>query len=301
MPYLGTNPNAASGYSGYSGYSGNSTSGFSGISGYSGISGFSGISGSAAASGFSGYSGTSGYSGVSGYSGISGFSGDSTSGFSGDSGISGYSGISGFSGASGISGYSGYSGISGFSGYSGYSGVSGYSGISGFSGQSGVAGAETITYTNTFTAGNVIKKTSGGYALAQANTVANAEAIGVVQSATGANFTVVYVGAITGLSGLIDGDVYFLSDTVPGSAAIVEPTTLGSVSKPILVATGTTTGIVLNMRGILNGSQTNTFVTSVPATSASPGEEGYWAVDSTHFYVYDNSTSKWRRTVISGF
>ena len=55
------------------------------------------------------------------------------------------------------------------------------------------------------------------------------------------------------------------------------------------------------MRGILNGSQTNTFVTSVPATSASPGEEGYWAVDSTHFYVYDNSTSKWRRTVISGF
>jgi hypothetical protein len=58
---------------------------------------------------------------------------------------------------------------------------------------------------------------------------------------------------------------------------------------------------VLNMRGILNGSQTNTFVVSVPATSASAGAAGYWAVNSTHFYVYDASTSAWRRVAISAF
>jgi hypothetical protein len=55
------------------------------------------------------------------------------------------------------------------------------------------------------------------------------------------------------------------------------------------------------MRGILNGSQTNTFNVSVPATSASAGAAGYWAVDSSYFYVYDNTTSAWRRAPILAF
>ena len=191
--------------------------------------------------------------------------------------------------------------MSGAASASGFSGYSGYSGISGFSGAAGLAGAETVIYANSFVTGNVIKKTSGGYALAQADTVANAEAIGVIQTANASQFDVVYVGAITGLSNLIDGEVYFLSDTVAGSATSVEPTTLGSVSKPIFVATSTSTAVVLNMRGILNGSQTNTFIVSVPTTSASAGAAGYWAVDSNYFYVYDSSTNAWRRTSIAAF
>jgi hypothetical protein len=180
-------------------------------------------------------------------------------------------------------------------------GTSGYSGYSGYSGINGEGVVETITYNNSFAAGDVLKKTSGGYAKAQADTAANAEVVGIVQSATGAAFTIVYTGPITGFTGLTDGTVYFLSDSVAGAITATPPTALNAINKPVLVATSTTGGVIVHMRGVQNGNQVSTFLTSVPATTATAGSSGQWAVDSTHFYVYDTSTSPWRRAGISTF
>ena len=42
-------------------------------------------------------------------------------------------------------------------------------------------------------------------------------------------------------------------------------------------------------------------VTTVPATSASAGQQGSIAIDSNYLYVYDQSTSAWRRISIAAF
>jgi len=124
----------------------------------------------------------------------------------------------------------------------------------GGSNASGVSTSNTITYTNTFSAGNVISRVLSGYALALADTSSDAEVIGVVQYATPTQFTVVYSGLIGGLTGLSDSSVYFLSDTVPGSATLTPPTAVTSISKPVFVAVGATSAIVINQRGIANQS-----------------------------------------------
>ena len=159
----------------------------------------------------------------------------------------------------------------------------------------------SITYNNSFAAGDIVYRTVGGYAKSKADSAANAEVHGVVQSATGTDFVVVYSGPITGLTGLNDSTVYFLSDTVAGSATQTAPTTLGSINKPVFVATSATTAIIVNMRGIANGNQISTFLTSVPALTSSAGGSGYWAVNDTHFYVYSTVSNVWRRVAISTF
>lgn len=180
------------------------------------------------------------------------YPGRTFSGFSGYSGISGYSSNSGVSGYSGTSGTSGISGVSAYSGTSGYSGVSGFSAISGFSGTS-ASGSQTISQTSHgFVAGDVLYRTSGSYAKAKADAAATSDAVGVVESVLSANsFVIIISGAITGLSGLTDGVTYFLSPSTAGLLTATEPVAVGHVSKPILQATGTTTGIVLIDRGIV--------------------------------------------------
>ena len=218
------------------------------ISGYSGVSGYSGYSGEIGSSGYSGFSGASGYygqDGASGYSGVSGYSGPA-----GQAAASGYSGYSGEIGGSGYSGISGYSG-SGVSGYSG-SGVSGFSGLN-------APLLQTITYNNSFTPGQVIYKTSGGYALARADAVETAEAIGVIQDANATQFTVVINGAISNLTGIVDAAYYYLSESVAGGLTTTAPGLSGQVIKPILIGTSTTTGIVVEYPGVLIGSTNNGF------------------------------------------
>lgn len=226
-------------------------------------SGGSGVSGYSGASGYSGEVGVSGYSGEVGISGYSGYSGETgSSGYSGQDGASGYSGYSGFDGASGYSGQDGLSGYSGVAGASGYSGETGPVGDSGYSGYSGASGSnapliQTITYNNAFSAGQAIYKTSGGYALARADAVETAEVIGVVQSATATEFVLVINGFITGLTGIVDASYYYLSDTVAGGLTTTAPEADGSVIKPILIGTSTTTGVVVEYPGVVIGSTNN--------------------------------------------
>jgi len=130
----------------------------------------------------------------------------------------------------------------------------------GFSGFSGYAGTSlyTAVYNNSFSPGQVIYRTSGGYALAQANSAATSDAIGVVQSANATSFTAVINGVVTGLSGLTDSYQYYLSDTVPGLLTTTVPTAVGSVIKPMLIATGAASGIVVEFAGAVIGSSTGT-------------------------------------------
>jgi len=47
------------------------------------------------------------------------------------------------------------------------------------------------------------------------------------------------------------GVVYFLSPTTLGAITSTEPSAIGEISKPILIATSTTTGNILRYRGII--------------------------------------------------
>jgi len=138
-------------------------------------------------------------------------------------------------------------------------GASGYSGISGFPGTSVIS----VTYNNNFQPGQAIYRvqptsaTLAGYALACANAASSVEVIGVVQAATIFNFAAVVNGSITGLSGLSDGVQYYLSDTYPGTLTTTPPSAINSIIKPVMIATGTTTGQVVEYPGLLiSGLQT---------------------------------------------
>ena len=135
----------------------------------------------------------------------------------------------------------------------GLPGVSGYSGYTGFSGAASTA-VFTATYNNTFSPGQAIYKISGGYALAQANAVSSCDVLGIVQTANPTSFTAVTFGTITSLSGLTDGTGYFLSDTTAGALISAQPAATGSVIKPLLIATSTSTGVVVEYPGALIGS-----------------------------------------------
>lgn len=109
--------------------------------------------------------------------------------------------------------------------------------------------------------GSVVRITTTGYTLAQANDPDAAEMIGVLSSLN-TNYSVVTTsGKITGnfssVAGgtLSPGCVYFLSPTSKGNITTTEPTTIGYVSKPVIVGLGETAGLVLQYRGnYLNGS-----------------------------------------------
>jgi hypothetical protein len=109
----------------------------------------------------------------------------------------------------------------------------------------------TVTQDNAFSPGDAI--TAAPYDLAKADSAADAEAIGIISSATDTQFTVVLAGVITGLSSLTPGTVYFLSATSAGELTPDEPTTNGQVTKPMLVALSETSGIVINFRGEVLG------------------------------------------------
>lgn len=102
-----------------------------------------------------------------------------------------------------------------------------------------------------FVAGDVLKKSGGVWAKAQANSAANSEVLGVVESVTTNTFRLVFAGEIT-LSGLTTETNYFLSSATAGATTTTEPTTSGTVSKPVFYSISTTTAIVQIQRGIVN-------------------------------------------------
>lgn len=119
-----------------------------------------------------------------------------------------------------------------------------------------------------FIIGDVIRYdiTGQSWKKAIATTAEYAEAAGIVQSSTANAFNIIYEGKITGLSGLSGGCVYFLSPSVSGQYTATEPSVVGQVSKPILLASSVTEGTVLSYRGYIVDNEagydasTNVFV-----------------------------------------
>jgi hypothetical protein len=139
------------------------------------------------------------------------------------------------------------------------------SGLTGYSGYSGYSGIPTITTTvsqsaHNFSLGNIIRVSGANtYTLAQANNATNAEAVGIVTSIIDGNSFIYtqYGPATSGVPSDVEGTALFLSDTIPGLLTPVEPTTTGTVSKPMAIITQSGVQMeVLNMRGLIIGSTT---------------------------------------------
>lgn len=120
--------------------------------------------------------------------------------------------------------------------------------------QAAVAG-DTVTDKNVlqtahgFSVGQVVYETGSGFALAKANAAATSLYAGVISKVEDANhFDIVYSGVITGLSGLSAGTMYYLSAATAGATTSTAPSS-ANYQVPILVATGSTTGIVYSARG----------------------------------------------------
>jgi hypothetical protein len=129
--------------------------------------------------------------------------------------------------------------------------------------------SKVISQANTFAVGDVVYLNGTIYQKAQANSSTTSEAVGIVSKASSTKFTLTEIGYVKNLSGLVAGGVYFLSDSVAGGLTINEPVVLGSVSKPMLIADTTTSGYVLNYRGVIvGGTNARTQINLSATTSA---------------------------------
>ena len=146
------------------------------------------------------------------------------------------------------------------------------------SGGSGESVTKSISQTSHgFSVGDVLKYASSTYSKAQADSGANAEVVGIVSAVADANtFTLLTSGYISTLSGLTANTTYFLSASTAGALTATEPSTVGQISKPLLVAVSTTAGYFTNMRG-------------VAITSSSPGFDPF----SGNLIQIDWSASSW--------
>lgn len=109
--------------------------------------------------------------------------------------------------------------------------------------------------------GDVVRFDGANYVKAKADLAANAEVVGIVSIVvTTGIFRMVTGGKISGLSGLTAGTVYFLSASTAGALTATEPTTIGYVSKPLLIADSTTSGYLFNFRGSVISGMSAPFI-----------------------------------------
>jgi len=121
-----------------------------------------------------------------------------------------------------------------------------------------------------FAVGDLIYYTGSAYAKAVASAASTAEVVGIVSAvADTSNFTLLFIGEVTGLSGLTAGSVYFLDPSTAGAMTATEPTTTGYISKPVFVATSTTAGYFFNYRGTTVGSATSTLAQDIQSGDGS--------------------------------
>lgn len=99
------------------------------------------------------------------------------------------------------------------------------------------------------------------YLRAQANSEANANFIGVIESINANDFVVVYSGEISLpdsvmslVSGYTGSQIFYLSATNPGKLSATPPTNPGHVIKPVVITTGTVEDTYGNIDGIVVNS-----------------------------------------------
>lgn len=139
------------------------------------------------------------------------------------------------------------------------------------------ANRKTITQVNHgFAVGTPVRLLSNGtYTEARADNAENAEVVGLVSAKNGANeFELTFIGEIFGNfsqvvengANLVAGQTYYLSPTAAGKLTPVQPTSAGMVHKAVLIATSTTSGVVLPFTGGLLTSALAVSSTSSVAT-----------------------------------
>ncbi len=103
-----------------------------------------------------------------------------------------------------------------------------------------------------FVVGDLIYHNGTIYAKSRADVEATAEVLGMVAAVAGVDdFTLQMDGYITGLSGLTAGTVYYLSTATAGAMQSTAPATLGHVDKPVFMASSTTAGYIMLLRGMV--------------------------------------------------
>lgn len=153
--------------------------------------------------------------------------------------------------------------------------------------------SETVITPNSWMAGNVLRRTASGYVLAQANSVLGiASLVGVVQSASASQYTVVYGGILTiPAHGFTIGSSLYLSPATAGALTSVAP------QAPLYTVP---VGVVLDVNRILL-SIINPPPLSVPiygidtgtlnaySSSVSPAPSAYYA--GLEFFLIPNVTN----------
>lgn len=154
-----------------------------------------------------------------------------------------------------------------------------------------------LTKTNHgFTIGTVVRyDATTGYTAAQADSTENAEALGMVSYAKGSEFEVTYSGEIRGDfrasnaagSHLSAGIAYFLSAATGDAGKFTEsaPSSVNQVKKPMMVATGTGEGLVVNYIGGIIQDATEASATSQRITiNTNPDSTG---ITANYFLIGD--------------
>lgn len=105
-----------------------------------------------------------------------------------------------------------------------------------------------------FAVGDVVYFNGSTYAKAISTAANTSEVVGVVSKVVNVFvFEVTSLGEIDGLTGLVAGEVYFLSADTAGALTVTEPSVIGQVSVPIGVASSTTELYVAPKRGVVVG------------------------------------------------
>ena len=125
--------------------------------------------------------------------------------------------------------------------------------------------------THGFVVGDILRLNGATYVKAQADSVTNAEVLGVVSEVAGGadDFTIQVAGRIEGLAGLTAGTPVYLSPTVAGATTTTKPTTIGQVDKPVYIPDTTTTAVLIPFVG-----EEITAVTGLQEASQSEQEAG---------------------------
>ncbi len=105
-----------------------------------------------------------------------------------------------------------------------------------------------------FTVGDVIGWSGGTYNKAIADGTYDGEILGIVTYVNGNDFELTEAGYITGLTGLLTNNTYFLSDVTAGLLTATEPLTFGHISKAVLIADFVSSGWVLPYAGYVISS-----------------------------------------------
>lgn len=158
----------------------------------------------------------------------------------------------------------------------GATGPTGYTGYTGFTGYTGPGTEATVAVTQIghgFVVGNVIRESGApnDYTLAMADNATNAEVVGIVTTITDANnFSYTTEGLITaGVPAQAAGTVMFLDPSVAGALTTVNPTTIGLVSKPLVIL------LESGARMLLNNWRGQVIAAAPAGTTGYTGYTGY--------------------------